>query len=243
MSPGHAYALTRMQARLASRPGPDGLAHLASIGDFGHFLQAAGKAGYGDWLQHLGSESGAHPTELAVRLAFRDQLEQVADWLPRRWQKLLDWLSLAPDLPILADLLRAAPAKAWVARDPRLGRLLDTDGSLDKHRLQSEWPELARVSAEQLDVAWIEAALARLPGNDRDARAEARQLLAEQLAPRPERVHERLLVAFRRRPDVATRITSFAGLLRLDFEFLRGHLARRRLQSTARPAAETAAGG
>lgn len=229
MTPGHAYALTRMQARLAQRPRADGFSHLAGISDFGHFLQAASKAGFNEWLRYLGPDSGAHPTELSLRLAFRRQLTELANWLPRRWRPLPEWLSIAPDLPIIAGFLRGQPVANWVHQDPRLRELLDCEGHFDRHRLNRLWPQLADASAETLDEVWSETASTLLP-NTGNTWPCVGDLLQQHLTPQPQQAQARLIKVFRRQPVTAIRITAFAGLLRMDFDFLRGQLCRRRLQ-------------
>jgi len=232
MNAAFAYGLARMHARLAARPGLEARRRLIEIADFGHFLQAASRAGFKLWLHHLAPGSGAHPVELAIRMGFRDRLAEIGRWLPKKWLEPLQWLALVPDLPALDRLLAGQAAPAWLSQDPELAPLARADPKRLREALGLRYPGLGQARAGDLDRAWLQHMRAVLPVRSGAVLGLAETLLREQMVIDPHRVDvDKLALIFRRRDEVALRILAFSALVRLDFEFLRGQLARRRLLS------------
>lgn len=234
MAAAFAYGLTRMHARLAARPTNEVRRRLVTITDFGHFLQAASRAGFKLWLHHLAPASGPHPVELAIRLAFRDRLAEIARWLPERWTPALDWLAVVPSLPALDRMLAGEPAPDWLVRDPALAPLAEAGPAGLRAELALRFPGLEAAEAGRLDAAWLARMRLTLPEHSNAVQDLAETLLREQMVCDPHRVDvEALELTFRRRREIPLRILAYSALLRLDFEFLRGQLARRRLLSGA----------
>jgi len=240
MNPYLAYALTRMQARLARRPDSAARARLVAIEDFGHFLQSAGAAGLGGWLEHLGPGSDTHAIELALRLKYRARLDELGRWLPERWQALMDWLARAIDLPVLDRLRSGAPPPSWLQRDPELAPLLgnhvdervDERGQAVPDLLDGRIPSCPN-DDDGLDACWLRGARKRLPGDPRKAAGD--ELLLPHVRPEPGRSDDRRYErSFRRAAQPAERVLAFAVLMRRDYEFLRGQLCARRLRAEGR---------
>lgn len=226
MSAGFAYGLTRVHARVAGRPGAETRKRLAAVDDFGHFLQLAARSGFGGWLTHLGPGSGVHAVELALREAYRSSVRALATWLPARWRNAVEWLAVAPELPVLSDLLLHGRRADWMARDPVWSRLPLGPGEPVRRALLERWPALAEYDDDQLAAAWWAQADALLPRTRSATRAQLDALLRAQIeAVDPGWLETR----FRREREPAVRVFAFAGLARSDFGFLRGHLVRRRL--------------
>lgn len=226
MSTGFAYSLTRLHARIADRPGDHERKRLSSVADFGHFLQLAARGGFGPWLKNLGTTSGVHSVEYALREAWRGRIDELAGWLPARWGKPVEWLKPAPDLPILADLLQHGRQAAWMELDQRW-TWLPTEPEALRRALIEHWPELDAFSNEELAQAWITRARVLLPSVDGRSAKMLEALLQAQLEPAGAGW---LMRVFRRDPGAPVKVFAYAGLERLDFEFLRGQLVRRRLQ-------------
>ncbi|MBS3824618.1 MAG: hypothetical protein KGY53_12070 [Wenzhouxiangellaceae bacterium] len=226
MSTAFAYALPRMHARMAERADERARKRLAAVDDFGHFVQLAARGGFGPWLKNLGTTSGVHAVEYALREAYRARLGELAGWLSRRWRPAVEWLALAPDLPVLAELLQQGRRAEWMALDPKWSRLPTEPGKL-RQTLLEHWPELEPFGDDRLAEAWLERARILLPPlNKRTARMLEALLQAHlELADA-----DRLIKLFRRESAAPVRVFAWTGLERLDFEFLRGHLVRRRLQ-------------
>lgn len=227
MSARFAYGLTRLHARIAERPGAEARKRLAAVGDFGHFLQLASRTGFGGWLTHLGPASGVHAVELALRDAYRSRIRDMASWLPESWRRAVEWLAVAPDLPVLSDLLLHGRRAEWMARDPVWSALPAGPGDPVREALLPDWPLLADFGDDQLGEAWWAQADALLPCMSRATRERLDRLLRAQIEPHDAASLER---AFRRRREPGVRVFAFAGLARRDFGFLRGHLVRRRLE-------------
>ena len=226
MSTGFAYALTRLHARIADRPGDHERKRLAAVADYGHFLQSAARGGFGPWLKNLGTTSGVHAVEYALREAWRGRLEELAGWLPVRWRPAVEWLQWAPDLPILADFLQHGRRPAWTDLDQRWAGLPVEPEAL-RRTLLERWPELAQFGNDELAPAWVARARALLPSVDGRSAKMLETLLQAQLEPAGA---GRLMRVFRREPSAPVKVFACLGLARLDFEFLRGQLVRRRLQ-------------
>lgn len=226
MSVGFAYGLARLHARMAERPGAEARKRLAAVGDFGHFLQLAARSGFAGWLSHLGPGSDVHAVELSLRQAYREGVLELAAWLPARWREAVEWLSWAPELPVLSEVLRNGRRAGWMARDPVWGRLPEGPGAPVRDALLPRWPALADHEDAQLSEAWWAQADALLPGMRRTIRVQIDALLRAQIEPADPAWLER---TFRHHPEPAARVFAFAGLARGDFGFLRGHLVRRRL--------------
>lgn len=231
MSTAFAYALTRLHARMADRAGVRARKRLAAVDDFGHFLQLAAGAGFGPWLKNLGTTSGVHGVEYALREAYRARLGELAGWLPARWRPAVEWLASAPDLPVLAALLQRGRRAEWMELDPIRSRL-PTEPEALRHTLLAHWPELERFGNDELAQAWLAQARTLLPSVDGRSARMLETLLRAHLEPdrREAADHDWLVRVFRRDAVAPVRVFAWTGLERLDFEFLRGQLVRRRLQ-------------
>ncbi|MFO7764015.1 MAG: hypothetical protein R6V61_09815 [Wenzhouxiangellaceae bacterium] len=226
MSTAFAYALPRMHARMAERADERARKRLAAVDDFGHFVQLAARSGFGPWLKNLGTTSGVHAVEYALREAYRARLGELAGWLPRRWRPAVQWLALAPDLPVLAELLQQGRRAEWMALDPKWSRL-PTEPEALRQALLERWPELERFGDDELAEAWLARARTLLPALNKPSARMLEALLQAHLELADT---DWLIKLFRRESASPVRVFAWAGLERLDFEFLRGHLVRRRLQ-------------
>ena len=226
MSTAFAYALTRLHARIADRPGEHERRRLAAVDDFGHFLQLAARGGFGPWVKNLGTTSGPHGVEYALREAWRGRVGELAGWLPARWRRAVGWLRLAPDLPMLAEFLQHGSRPAWTELDQRWTRLPAEPEAL-RQALIERWPVLAQFGNDELAPAWLAQARALLPSVDGRSAKVLQALLQAQLEPAGAGW---LMRVFRRDPGAPVKVFAYTGLERLDFEFLRGQLVRRRLQ-------------
>ncbi len=227
MKAGFPYALTRLHARVGRRPGSDARKRLRAVGDFGHFLQQAAQVGYAPWLRKLGPGSDVHSVELALRETWRGAIAEVAEWVPARWREAVEWLTLAPDLPVLAELIEHGRRADWMARDPQWARLPTESGDAVLAALRPRWPTLDEHEPHELGEAWCAQAEALRPRLGTRARRVMHELLQAQLGAADPAV---LLKRFRRESGAPVRVFAWAGLARFDFAFLRGQLVRRRLE-------------
>ena len=226
MSAAFAYALTRLHARIADRPGEHERRRLAAVDDFGHFLQVAARGGFGPWLKNLGTTSGAHAVEYALREAWRGRINELAGWLPARWREPVEWLQSVPDLPVLADFLQHGRRAQWTELDRKWAELPAEPDAL-RLGLIERWPELEHYGNDELTQAWLARARTLLPAVDRRCAKTLEALLQAHIDPA---AAGWLLRVFRRDPAAPVKVFAYTALERLDFEFLRGHLVRRRMQ-------------
>lgn len=110
------YALARLAARRARRPGPATWRALESLRAFAPALAAARNGGLVHWLDGIDARSDPHRIEAALRAAWRAEVAALARWLPARWQPALaacaDWI----DLPRLRAIGAAEGADKDLAR-------------------------------------------------------------------------------------------------------------------------------
>lgn len=126
MSPvgGFAYAQARVQARFARLPTNDDWRRLAAARGFSGFLEEARAGAHRDWVKPFSGQSDAHDIEIGLRVLYRDQVEEVADWMPRPWHSSVVWTRWLVLIPLFDHLARGGGLPGWVKRDHELRELL-----------------------------------------------------------------------------------------------------------------------
>ena len=206
------YALARIAARRARRPGPVAWRGLESSRTLAAALAAAREAGLGGWLAGLDARADPHRIEAVLREGWRHEVGLLSHWMPRRWRAALAACADGVELPAL-----------------RAGR---AGGTLD--RLRATLPR----GHQTVDAAWLALLADRLreAGADGDpAFARLGRILATHrtrfaaLPPGngwPQRAElEASLLAFLHAgaPGAATAF-GWVALRALEFERLRGLL-------------------
>ena len=222
-TPRLAYVQARIQSRYAMRPHASLWASLAQVQGVGHYIQQAGGAGLGSWLENLGENSSAHAVEIALRERFRQIAAEVGGWLPAQWRSAVQWFALLVDLEPIRMILGEGTSPDWFRDDPFLGQLVSDPEA---------WPaaQLAvpRDNGQPLEVLWRKRWRDRCPAL---APRESRGLAAlESLLPLT--AYDRAAVArlersFRQFSGTPVAAFSFLGLIHSDLTRLRGELLRR----------------
>ena len=239
------YAQARLQARHGARADEQLWRHLASIGDFTSYLQAARRSTLRPWVLGIQVNESSHSIELHLRQQFRGYVDEVAEWLPVRWGDSVRWVKRLPDLPALQHLMNGESAPAWMLEDPGLrvfasetiALRLEAMRNSDVKPLLSAWQR-----GNALPDAWLEQWQGLWPtqaandaGMTRLAHMMRRQLQIVRSAPTVPTDHQRshiehrLALAFRRYSLTPAAACAHLGLIALDLEKLRGELAYRRL--------------
>lgn len=153
---GFDYAQARLQSRHGSRPGAADWRRLHASGSLEHFLDACGRTGLAPWVAELHPGQDAHVTDSALAAAFERYEDEVASWLPSRWQ------SSVRDAPFGR---RDADVEAWRSEWPRTSgaeraRLDELVDALTAHQQRMR-------SADMQEDGWrlgdaLEAGLQRL---------------------------------------------------------------------------------
>jgi len=238
-----AYAQARLQARLAALPAEEEWQRLAAARTLAGFLEEARNGALRDWVKPFSGQSDTHDLEVGLRALYREQVGQVAAWLPTPWRPAMTWTRWLVLLPLFDHLARGGDTPAWVARDHDLLPLLDEAGDLDRARLSAagagalieagtepaaawaaewrrRWPPCNRELVRNLEA--VSALIAAHLGAFRDSRPgdtwDLRRGLRDRLRPL---FHRRLL------QPAAPFI--YLALAALDMERLRAELVSRAL--------------
>jgi hypothetical protein len=237
-----AYAQARLPARHGRNPGtPDAPAwHALEASRTAAQALAAARAGtLADWVDGLDDAGDAHAIESRLRARWHRQVDEVAHWLPLRWQAAVRWFATLADLPWITaaaavnEQRSAAPdpaARAQALRDAGLAPFAEAAATLDASATvaiwRAEWQRLAP-AAEPLALRPAELLLPRLLGA---GAARARNDAATRAA---------LQRLFRRHAGSVVAVTAHLALVALDLERLRGELVERSLFEPA-PAPQAA---
>jgi hypothetical protein len=227
-----AYAQARMQARHGRSPGtPDAPAWhaLEASRTAAQALAAARAWALAEWVDGLDDAGDAHAIESGLRARWHRHVDEVAHWLPLRWQAAVRWFATLADLPWIAATAvgneqRSAAldpaARAQALRDAGLAPFAEGAATLDASAAvaiwRAEWQRLAP-AAEPVLLRPAELLLPRLLG-------------AGAMRPRNQlATRDALQRLFRRHAGSAVAVTAHLALVALDLERLRGELVERSL--------------
>lgn len=131
-----AYIQARVQARFAALPTDEEWQRLAAARTLASFLEEARAGGLRAWIKPLSGQSDAHDVEIGLRAIYREQVAQLAAWLPAPWRAAMLWTRWLALIPLFEHLARGGAMPAWVTRDHDLQPLLDDGGNLSPERLR-----------------------------------------------------------------------------------------------------------
>lgn len=232
--PDFAYAQARLQARHGALDAPLAWQMLEASRTAAHYLALARSGPMARWVERLDDAHDPHRIERELRARWRDYVNEVASWLPPRWQPAVRWFGTLCDLALIEALQRdpslvdfAPPVPAPGMPPPR------TPGTTALAA-----PRGPQAGAGEGDIAarWLAEWARRLPG-DADDRALLRRpaecLLPRLLGPEharsagAETARRTLRRLFRRHAATALAALAHLGLVALDVERLRGGLVMR----------------
>jgi hypothetical protein len=127
---GTAYAQVRIQSRYGQRADAGVWHKLHNIQDLGSYLQTAQQSALRPWVLGLSATHDSHDIELALRQKYRQHVDEVAGWLPTRWQEPIRWIKRLVDLPTLQYLLAGGEPLGWMKSDPELSDFTADDPQL-----------------------------------------------------------------------------------------------------------------
>lgn len=231
------YAHARIWARHGERPDEATWRRIETTRDGGAVLEIARAGALARWLAGLGPTADVHGIERSLRGHWREQVAELASWLPERWQPAVDWCGTLIDLPLLQHLARGDPPPSWLADEAHLAAL--ADGRLAPSDPVRRLLDAARADPGALLPAWHAEWLRRLPGATGLAvAAQLGPLLADHAAAfaAPATVdgwalrrtlQRRLDLLLRRTVGEPTEAFVHLALSALEFERLRGELLQR----------------
>lgn len=237
-----AYAGARMQARYGVRPGAAGWNHLGRISDFAHLLQAVRGTAMAPWVAELTASAGVHQIERGLRERFRQEVDEVARWLPRSWRRPAAWLRWLPDLAAIAHVRQQRRAWPWMAEDTVARALVGGHGQEPTPLTAMERIGTGAGDGQTVIAGWIEAWRECRPDDDGrrfaglgEADALVRSLIDRQTLWEERRVgfESRLRRLFRSHVREPAGALAYLALLYIQFTRLRGLLLQRRLFPSA----------
>jgi hypothetical protein len=250
------YAQARLSARFGARPDELAWRRIEHLRDLAALIDAARTSAFARWITGIGPTSPPHEIERELRTRFREQVMEVAAWMPEAWQSSVAWCATLADLPVVSYLARGGAALSWMGDDPVTRDLTEREaagfgaapvgGALAP--LSAAWTE-----PERLARLWRAEWRRRLPRGDAEDRALldalARALAAHRAAlrdpalsdgtPLRRALQAKLTLLFRRAMLDPAAAFVFVAHVALDLERLRAELLRR----AAFPALPLAMGG
>jgi hypothetical protein len=238
-----AYAQARLQARYARLPTDADWEQLAGVRGLSGFLEEARVGALRGWVKPFSGQSDAHDIEIGLRIAYREQVAEVVDWLPRCWRDAAGWTRWLVLIPLFEHLARGGSSPAWLKRDHDLAVLLDQAADLDRERLGRAGAGLLLVPGGDPASAWLGEWRRRWPAGDSASlqNLQAFQtLLARHLADfrhagrdaaweLRRRLRAQLGLLFHRRLLEPAAAFIYLALVLLDLERLRAELVARAL--------------
>jgi len=110
-----AYAQARLQARHARSPDTAAWQLLEASHTAAHYLAQARSGPMASWIESLADARDAHRIERHVQLRWQRFVNEVAGWLPRRWQPAMQWFGAITALSLGDAAQRGQQATAeWL---------------------------------------------------------------------------------------------------------------------------------
>lgn len=235
-----AYAQARLHARHGRLADAPAWQRLEASRTSAHYLALTRTGPLAGWIEGMDEDLDAHRVELHLRTRWRRYVDEIARWLPPRWQPATRWFAVLTDLPLIDMLLHGGPAAPWMHADAHLAAFaqpqpLQRSAALraaglgafaaprDADRAAAIWlREWHRLAPAHRDAAapWRRPAELLLP-RLRDAQAE-RSAVSDAL-------RLALVRLFRRCAGSPAAVFAHLALVALDLERLRGGIVVRRL--------------
>lgn len=236
--PEFAFVQARLQARHGGLPEPLAWQVLEASRTATHYLALARSGPMAAWVDGLDDASDAHRVERHLRSRWRHYVEEVARWLPPRWQPAVRWFGRLSDLALVDALARGTHASYWLQRDESLMAFAQPASELTGQTLPAAGAAAAARYGGDMTARWLDEWQRLLPDGVTDAALLRRP--AEQLLPRllgagharaaaDESTRRSLLQLFRRHPASVVAALAHLALVALVVERLRGGLVARAL--------------
>lgn len=244
------YVRARLQARHGDRLKEADWRMLEAAQSIEQFIERARASALRRFTERLNARQSSHAVERAVRAAWREYVDEVADWVPPDWRSAVLWASNVPDLPVIEALLQGK-APEWVQQDAAFAGLAEGDARRRSASLAisplaplftAATPELAL--AERWRAHWRSlwrrggasdhrqlVALAKIVQSH--VKRLSRAAAQETSGPYRRDLTVSLTRLFRRHSESPVAVFCHLALVALDLERLRGGLVRRLLFAPA----------
>lgn len=246
IGPGAAFAQARLQAAYAALPSEADWLQLRGARNLAAYLEEARHGPLRPWVRGFSSQSDAHAIDRGLRAVYTEEVERVADQIPRRWQTAIGCWRWLAYLPLFAQLQQGDALPDWAREDALVTKLLGEDGRLDRDRLEEQ--QLTELFAgdedrRSLEQLWLDLWRQRLAPLTKGARTDIGHLVTRLQQHRQAfaglasehawqlrfDLREELRLAFHRQSAVPVVAYLYLTLLALDLERLRRALLDRAL--------------
>lgn len=247
--PSWSYVQARLQARHGDRLTESGWQALGAVRSLDQFIDRARASSLRPFVEQLHAGMSSHAIERTLRAALRDYVVEVSSWCPVQWRPAVLWTVYLPELPVIDALLRGE-TPAWAHQDRLLSQFLERErnvfekspaGTLlpgPKHapklveRWYAHWRELLPRGASEVPALTnlAETAVAHVSRLDHAD-------LRETSAPYRRAMEQAIIREFRHHSGTPIAVFCHLMLVALDYERLRGGLARRALFAPGQEAA------
>ncbi len=237
------FAQARLSARFGARPDELAWRRIEHLRELPALVDTARTSAFHVWMAGIGPMSPPHEIDRQMRSRWREQVAEVASWMPEEWQRAVAWCAVLADLAVCAHLARGGRPTAWMTdddlycdlceREPAGSRPAPPGGTLAP--LAPAWAESDRIGR-----TWLREWQRRLPRGALDAtllREVVRGIAAHLADFRNPATRDgetlrralaaRLTLLFRRAMLDPAAAFIYLALVAQDGERLRGELVRR----------------
>jgi hypothetical protein len=252
------YAHARLSARFGARPDELAWRRIEHLRDAAALIDAARTSAFARWITRIEQGSPPHAIDRELRDRFREQVAEVAAWMPEAWRPAILWCATAVDLPAVSHLARGGAALPWMRDDAAMRDLTEREsaglgatpagGALAP--LSAAWADPERL-ADLWRAEWRRRIPRRAGGEPTLLDALARAIAAHRAALRDPALSDgtalrralqaRLTLLFRRAVLDPAAAFVFVAQIGLDLERLRAELLRRAAFPAVAPGLEAAA--
>jgi hypothetical protein len=123
------YAQARLSARFGTRPDELAWRRIEHLRELPALIDAARTGALHVWMAGIGPMSTPHEIDRHIRERWREQVREVAAWMPDAWQPAVAWCAVIADLAVCAHLARGGAPAAWMADDELYCDLCERDST------------------------------------------------------------------------------------------------------------------
>ncbi len=123
------YAHARLSARFGERPDEHAWRRIEHLRNLGALIDAARTSAFRRWITGIGPASAPHAIDREMRERFREQVAEVASWMPDAWQPAVRWCGTLADLPAVSHLARGGAALPWMSEDRVLREVTEREAA------------------------------------------------------------------------------------------------------------------
>jgi len=121
------YAQARLSARFGARPDELAWRRIEHLRELPALIDIARTGALHVWMAGIGPMSVPHDIDRHIRERWREQVLEVAAWMPDAWQPAVAWCAVIADLAVCAHLARGGAPSAWMADDELYCDLCERD--------------------------------------------------------------------------------------------------------------------